>query len=99
MAVCCVQLLLSAKDNAEKDKGLDPDKLRVDRAFVGRGQNFKRANYHARGRTGTRHVYHAHLTIILAEGNLKRVTQFRPPNAQWHKNRRSSFAHASTAEI
>jgi len=89
-AKLCYKLLLSAKDNAEKDKGLDPDKLRVDRAFVGRGQNFKRMNTHARGRSGTRLVYHAHLTIILAEGSLKRVTQFRPPNAQWNKNRRTS---------
>ncbi|KAL3144043.1 hypothetical protein ABBQ32_003843 [Trebouxia sp. C0010 RCD-2024] len=89
-AKLCYKLLLSAKDNAEKDKGLDPDKLRVDRAFVGRGQNFKRMNTHARGRSGVRLVYHAHLTIILAEGSLKRVTQFRPPNAQWHKNRQTS---------
>lgn len=91
-----LQLLLSAKDNAEKDKGLDPDKLRVDRAFVGRGRHLKRANYHARGRTATRLVYHSHLTIILAEGSLKRVTQFRPPNASRHKNRRRSIAAASS---
>ena len=94
---CCVQLLLSAKDNAEKDKGLDPDKLRVDRAFVGKGQYAKRMKTHARGRSGVRHVYRAHLTIILAEGGLKRVTQFRPPNAQWHKNRRTNFLRAASS--
>ncbi len=87
--LACVQLLLSAKDNAEKDKGLDPEKLRIDRAFVGKGQHSKRMNTHARGRSGVRHVYHSHLTIILAEGKLKRVTRFRPPNAQWNKHKRS----------
>lgn len=94
---CRVQLLLSAKDNAEKDKGLDPDKLRVDRAFVGKGQYAKRMNTHARGRSGVRHVYHAHLTIVLVEGSLKRVTQFRPPNAQWHKNRRTNLTHPASS--
>lgn len=87
-----VQLLLSARDNAEKDKGLDPEKLRIDRAFVGKGQHSKRMNTHARGRSGVRHVYHSHLTIILAEGKLKRVTRFRPPNAQWNKHKRSVSA-------
>ena len=83
-----LQLLLSAKDNAVKDKGLDAEKLVVNRAFVGQGQHFKRLSMHARGRSGTRHKYHSHLTIILAEGPLKRVTQFRPPNAQWNANKR-----------
>lgn len=87
----CLQLLLSARDNAVKDKGLDADKLRVDRAFVGKGRHLKRISMHARGRSATRLKYHAHLTIILAEGPLKRVTQFRPPNAQWNVNRRATM--------
>ena len=95
MTPAFVQLLLSAKDNAEKDKGLDPEKLRIDRAFVGKGQHFKRMNTHARGRSGVRHVYHSHLTIVLAEGKLKRVTRFRPPNAQWNKNKRTQIASAA----
>lgn len=90
-----MQLLLSAKDNAEKDKGLDPEKLRIDRAFVGKGQHVKRLSMHARGRSGVRHKYHSHLTIILAEGNLKRVTRFQPPNAQWNKNKRSHVVNAA----
>lgn len=91
-AKLCYKLLLSAKDNAEKDKGLDPEKLRIDRAFVGKGQHSKRMNTHARGRSGVRHVYRSHLTIILTEGKLKRVTRFRPPNAQWNKHKRSVAA-------
>lgn len=84
-----LQLLLSAKDNAVKDKGLDANKLRVDRAFVGKGQHLKRLSMHARGRSATRLKYRSHLTIVLAEGSQKRVTQFRPPNAQWNANRRA----------
>lgn len=87
-----MQTLLSARDNAQKDKGLDPEKLRINKAFVGKGQHSKRMNTHARGRSGVRLVYHAHLTIILAEGRSKRVTRFRPPNAQWNKNKRKHAA-------
>ncbi|KAL0037212.1 hypothetical protein WJX79_006356 [Trebouxia sp. C0005] len=97
-AKLCYKLLLSAKDNAEKDKGLDPEKLRIDRAFVGKGQHSKRMNTHARGRSGVRHVYHSHLTIILAEGQLKRVTRFRPPNAQWNKHKRSIPASVASQQ-
>lgn len=91
-AKLCYKTLLSARDNAQKDKGLDPEKLRINKAFVGKGQHSKRMNTHARGRSGVRLVYHAHLTIILAEGRSKRVTRFRPPNAQWNKNKRKHAA-------
>lgn len=88
-AKLCYKLLLSAKDNAEKDKGLDPDKLRIHKAFVGKGQHMKRMSLHGRARSGTRHVYHSHLTIVLAEGKPNKVTQYRPPLAQWQKHKPS----------
>lgn len=91
-AKLCYKLLLSAKDNAVKDKGLDANKLHIDRAFVGKGQHFKRISMHARGRSATRLKYHSHLTIILAEGRSKPVIQYRPPNAQWHSNRRAALS-------
>ena len=87
-----MQLLLSAKDNAVKEKGLSAESLRVDRAFVGKGTHLKRISMHARGRSSTRLKYYAHLTIVLAEGPVKRVTQFRPPSAQWKANKRSVLA-------
>ncbi|XP_038980803.1 LOW QUALITY PROTEIN: 50S ribosomal protein L22-like [Phoenix dactylifera] len=46
------QVLNSARANAAHNHGLDPERLLVDEAFVGKGVYLKRLSYHAKGRSG-----------------------------------------------
>ena len=62
------QTLLSAKANAVHNHGLDPSRLVVEEAFVGKGKYLKRPWYSARGKSSVRLKYRSHVTVGLAEG-------------------------------
>lgn len=59
--------LLSAKANAVNSHGMEPERLRVVEAWVGKGQHLKRISMHGRGRSGQRLRYRSHLTVVLRE--------------------------------
>jgi large subunit ribosomal protein L22 len=63
----CEKVLLSARANASNNHGLAEPRLLVAEAWVGRGSHLVRAAIHGRGRTGVRHKYRAHLTVVLRE--------------------------------
>ena len=60
--------LLSARANAVHNHGLDPSRLVVEEAFVGKGKYLKRPWYSARGKSSVRTKYRSHVTVGLAEG-------------------------------
>ncbi|KAK9820938.1 hypothetical protein WJX74_010517 [Apatococcus lobatus] len=70
--------LWAARANAMNNHGLNPDRLCVERAEVGKGQYLKRMWPHGRGKSGIRHKYRSHLTIVLKEGNAQRFTRVIP---------------------
>ncbi|CAL9090763.1 unnamed protein product [Musa acuminata var. zebrina] len=53
--------------NAAHNHGLDPDRLLVDEAFVGKGVNLKRISYHAKGRSGIMVRPKCRLTVVVRE--------------------------------
>jgi len=61
------QVIHSARANASHNHGLDPDRLIVDEAFVGKGLYLKRISYHAKGRSGVMVRPKCRLTVIVRE--------------------------------
>ncbi|KAF7149398.1 hypothetical protein RHSIM_Rhsim03G0061600 [Rhododendron simsii] len=57
----------SARANATHDHGLDPDRLLVAEAFVGKGLFLKRVFFHAGGRSGIMHKPECRLTVVVRE--------------------------------
>ena len=80
-----LQLLLSAQANAQNNHGMDVDKLRIDKMFVGHGHHEKRPAPHGRGKTGTIRKPRSHLTVLLTEGSTKRITKIEPPMMLRHR--------------
>lgn len=74
----CGKLLESAKANAVTNHGLDGDNLKVDEAWVGKGQYLRRVSIHGRGRSGVMHKTRSHLTIVLKEEATPRKTKVIP---------------------
>ncbi|XP_017701621.1 50S ribosomal protein L22, chloroplastic-like [Phoenix dactylifera] len=61
------QVIHSARANAAHNHGLDPDRLIVDEAFVGKGVYLKRLSYHAKGRSGIMVRPKCRLTVVVRE--------------------------------
>ncbi|KAF7148174.1 hypothetical protein RHSIM_Rhsim03G0061700 [Rhododendron simsii] len=61
------QVIHSARANATHNHGLDPDRLLVAEAFVGKGLFLKRVSFHARGRSGVMHKPECRLTVVVRE--------------------------------
>lgn len=61
------QVIHSARANATHNYGLDPDRLLVAEAFLGKGQYLKRVSYHAKGRSGIRERPRCRLTVVVRE--------------------------------
>ncbi|XP_057805247.1 uncharacterized protein LOC131020456 isoform X2 [Salvia miltiorrhiza] len=61
------QVIHSVRANATHNHGLDPDRLLVAEAFVGKGTHLKRVSYHARGRAGIRERARCRLTVVVRE--------------------------------
>ena len=74
----CEKVILSAKANAVNNHGLAEARLMVEQAWVGKGRYQKRTSLHGRGRSGVRHKYRAHLTVVLKEGDVPRRTRVVP---------------------
>ena len=78
-AQICEKVLLSARANATNNHGLTETNLKVEEAWVGKGQHMKRVAMHARGRSGKKYKYRSHLTIILKdEPGVKKKTRVLP---------------------
>lgn len=78
-AKICEKVLLSARANATNNHGLADSDLKVEEAWVGKGQHMKRVAMHARGRAGKKYKYRSHLTIILKEEQgVKKKTKVVP---------------------
>ncbi|KDP36085.1 hypothetical protein JCGZ_08729 [Jatropha curcas] len=61
------QVIHSARANATHNHGLDPDRLLVAEAFVGKGFFKKRTSYHAKGRAGIKVRPECRLTVVVRE--------------------------------
>ncbi|XP_031126214.1 uncharacterized protein LOC116028594 [Ipomoea triloba] len=61
------QVIHSARANATHNYGLDPDRLLVAEAFVGKGLYLKRVSYHAKGRSGVMERPRCRLTVVVRE--------------------------------
>ncbi|KAK7374200.1 hypothetical protein VNO80_07627 [Phaseolus coccineus] len=61
------QVIHSARANASHNHGLDPERLLVAEAFVGKGYFKKRLAYHAKGRAGLIMRPECRLTIVVRE--------------------------------
>ncbi|KAF7810284.1 39S ribosomal protein L22, mitochondrial-like isoform X1 [Senna tora] len=61
------QVIHSARANAAHNHGLDPDRLIVAEAFVGKGFYRKRASIHGRGRSGVEVRPECRLTVVVRE--------------------------------
>nr|CAD1834525.1 unnamed protein product [Ananas comosus var. bracteatus] len=61
------QVIHSARANAAHNHSLDPDKLLVDEAFVGKGIYLKRLSYHAKGQSGIMVRPKCRLTVVVRE--------------------------------
>ncbi|KAK4432639.1 50S ribosomal protein L22 [Sesamum alatum] len=61
------QVIHSARANATHNYGLDPDRLLVAEAFVGKGLFKKRISYHAKGKCGIKVRAECRLTVVLRE--------------------------------
>ncbi|XP_019457240.1 PREDICTED: uncharacterized protein LOC109357687 [Lupinus angustifolius] len=61
------QVINSAKANGSHNHGLDPERLVVDEAFVGKGYFKKRVNIHGRGKCGMKVRPECRLTVVLRE--------------------------------
>ncbi|KAI8112130.1 hypothetical protein M9434_003454 [Picochlorum sp. BPE23] len=84
----CEKLLRSAKANAVTNHGLDPENLKVEQAWVGKGQYLRRISIHGRGRSGVMHKTRSHLTVILKEEATPRRTKIIPMLQERKKWRR-----------
>lgn len=61
------QVIHSARANATHNHGLDPDRLLVAEAFLGKGYYRKRVSYHAKGKCGIRERAECRLTVVVRE--------------------------------
>ncbi|XP_057506053.1 uncharacterized protein LOC130789343 [Actinidia eriantha] len=61
------QVIHSARANATHNHGLDPDRLLVAEAFVGKGFFQKRVSYHSKGRSGIKIRPECRLTVVVRE--------------------------------
>ncbi|KAJ7975321.1 50S ribosomal protein L22, chloroplastic-like [Quillaja saponaria] len=61
------QVIHSARANATHNHGLDPDRLLVAEAFVGKGYYKKRISYHAKGKCGLKVRPECRLTVVVRE--------------------------------
>ncbi|XP_072994357.1 uncharacterized protein [Typha latifolia] len=61
------QVIHSARANAAHNHGLNPERLLVDEAFVGKGIFLKRLSYHAKGRSGIMVRPKCRLTVVVRE--------------------------------
>ncbi len=61
------KLILSAKNNAEKNDKLDIDKLYIHKIYVTKARNFKRLNIRARGKTDKIIKKNSHIFIYVKE--------------------------------
>lgn len=61
------QVIHSARANASHNHGLDPERLIVAEAFVGKGFYKKRISYHAKGKAGLRVRPECRLTVVVRE--------------------------------
>lgn len=61
------QVIHSARANATHNHGLDPDRLLIAEAHVGKGFFKKRINYHARGKCGLKVRPECRLTVVVRE--------------------------------
>lgn len=61
------QVIHSARANAAHNHGLDPDRLLVAEAFVGKGLYLKRISYHSKGRSGIMMRPRCRLTVVVRE--------------------------------
>ncbi|KAI3447371.1 hypothetical protein Pfo_004036 [Paulownia fortunei] len=61
------QVIHSARANATHNHGLDPDRLLVAEAFLGKGLFKKRISYHAKGKCGIKVRPECRLTVVLRE--------------------------------
>ncbi|KAJ4716848.1 50S ribosomal protein L22, chloroplastic-like [Melia azedarach] len=61
------QVIHSARANATHNHGLDPDRLLVAEAFVGKGFYKKRIRYHAKGKCGLKIRPECRLTVVVRE--------------------------------
>ncbi|XP_031279854.1 uncharacterized protein LOC116138284 [Pistacia vera] len=61
------QVIHSARANATHNHGLDPDRLLVAEAFVGKGFFKKRISYHAKGKCGLKVRPECRLTVVVRE--------------------------------
>ncbi|KAJ8632111.1 hypothetical protein MRB53_025447 [Persea americana] len=61
------QVINSARANATHNHGLDPDRLLVAEAFVGKGFFKKRVSYHGKGKSGIMVRPECRLTIVVRE--------------------------------
>jgi ribosomal protein L22 len=102
------RVLSSARANAAHNHGLEVGRLRVARAFVGKGTYLRRIRWHARGKSGVMHHPKAHLTVILEEqpagaaGRLSRRNALvapaeGAPPAAWQRHREKRLARAKRA--
>ncbi|KAF5207627.1 50S ribosomal protein L22 [Thalictrum thalictroides] len=79
------QVIHSARANATHNHGLDPDRLLIAEAFVGKGCFLKRVSYHSKGRHGIKERPECRLTVVVREMTPKeeaevarlRVSNFR----------------------
>ncbi|KAA8518440.1 hypothetical protein F0562_015914 [Nyssa sinensis] len=61
------QVIHSARANAVHNHGLDPDRLLLAEAFVGKGFFKKRISYHAKGKCGIKVRPECRLTVVVRE--------------------------------
>ncbi|KAL8166967.1 hypothetical protein V2J09_008466 [Rumex salicifolius] len=61
------QVIHSARANATHNHSLDPDRLVVAEAYVGKGLNKKRVSFHAKGRSGIMIRPVSRLTVVVRE--------------------------------
>lgn len=61
------KVIHSARANATHNHGLDPDRLLVAEAFVGKGYFQKRISYHAKGKCGIKVRPECRLTVVVRE--------------------------------
>ncbi|GAB2283629.1 hypothetical protein Dimus_018134 [Dionaea muscipula] len=61
------QVIHSARANATHNHGLDPDRLLIAEAYVGKGLFQKRLSYHAKHRHGIREKPECRLTVVVRE--------------------------------
>uniref|UniRef100_A0A5B7BSQ7 Large ribosomal subunit protein uL22c n=1 Tax=Davidia involucrata TaxID=16924 RepID=A0A5B7BSQ7_DAVIN len=61
------QVIHSARANAIHNHGLDPDRLLLAEAFVGKGFFKKRVSYHAKGKCGVKVRPECRLTVVVRE--------------------------------